>query len=99
MLMTARSAGMVISFPSCSSVMLSSRSLPLNDLTVAFMILRTLLSFRFFTFISSALNSGRRCTIVVSVTESAINAISMALLPPPNITTLLPTRSSFCGRM
>ncbi len=66
---------------------------------LAFMMVLMLLSLRCLTVDSSALNSALLWTIVVSVTESAMRAMSMALLPPPNIVTFLPTSSSLTGRM
>ena len=98
MLMTARSVGTTISFPSCESVTDSTLSLPLIDTRLADMIVLTPLFSSSLTVPSSALKSALRWTIVVSVTESATRAMSMALLPPPNMVTLLPTSSSFAGR-
>ncbi len=99
MLMTTRSVGTVSSLPSWLRVTDSTWSVPLMETRFAFMILWMLLLSSSFSWISSARNSALRWTRVVSVTESATRAMSMALLPPPNMVIFFPTMSSLRGRM
>ena len=99
MLMTARSVGMSNSFPSWETVTDSTRSVPLMDTRLAFITVLMALFCRLWTVDSSALKSGLLWTMVVSVTVSAMRAMSMALLPPPNMVTFFPTISSLGGRM